>query len=356
MTLRLRPLNDASAAAAAAMEAAWDHFVFAHPQGTFFHRAAWRRVIARAFGHATHYVLAERDGAVVGVLPLARVRTMLFGDSLISVPFCVNGGPLAADAEAFSALVAHAEAAMRDAGIPVLEVRFLHPPPEGWLDPADWPAKSDLYVVFRKPIAGDDEANLKAIPRKQRAMVRKGIGLGLTSEIDLDPARLHAIYAESVRNLGTPVFARRYFDILMAEFAEDADIVTIMDGSTPIAAVMNFYFRDEVLPYYGGGIRAARDRYGNDFMYWEVMRRAAARGFRLFDFGRSKAGTGAYSFKKNWGFEPAPLAYRFRLAPGAAIPDINPLNPKYRLFIAAWKRLPIPVANLIGPHIVRGLG
>ena len=356
MTVRLRALDDASAPDAAAMEAAWDSFVLAHPQGTFFHRSAWRRVIARAFGHATHYMLAERDGAVVGVLPMARVRTLLFGDALISVPFCVNGGPLAVDAEAFAALVAHAEGVMRQAGVPVLEFRFLHAPPEAWLDPADWPAKSDLYVNFRRPISGDDDANMKAIPRKQRAMVRKGIGLGLASEIDRDAGRLHGIYAESVRNLGTPVFSKRYFDILMAAFGDDIDIVTILDGTTPIASVMNFYFRDEVLPYYGGGIRAARDRYGNDFMYWEVMRRAAARGFRLFDFGRSKTGTGAFSFKKNWGFEPAPLAYRFRLAAGASIPDINPLNPKFRLFIAAWKRLPIPLANMIGPHIVRGLG
>jgi FemAB-related protein (PEP-CTERM system-associated) len=354
MTLRLRTLEDA--ADAAGLEAAWDGFVLAHPEGTFFHRAAWRRVIARAFGHATHYVAAERDGAIVGVLPLARVRTRLFGDSLISVPFCVNGGPLAADQEAFQALVAHAESVMRGAGVPVLEFRFLHAPPEGWLDAADWPVRSDLYVIFRKAISGDDDANMKAIPRKQRAMVRKGITAGLTSEIDRDTRRLHPIYAESVRNLGTPVFPQRYFDILMEAFGEDADIVTILDGATPIASVMNFYFRDEVLPYYGGGTRAARDRYANDFMYWEVMRRAAARGFRLFDYGRSKVGTGAYSFKKNWGFEPAPLAYRFRLAPGASIPDINPLNPKYRLFIAAWKRLPLPVANLLGPPIVRGLG
>jgi FemAB-related protein (PEP-CTERM system-associated) len=354
MALRLTTLVDS--ATPGAPHEAWDRFVLAHPQGTFFHRAAWQRVIRRAFGHATHYVMAERDGDVVGVLPLARVRTRLFGDSLISVPFCVNGGPLAADAAAFAALVAHAEGLMREARVPVLEFRFLHPPPEGWLDAEAWPAKSDLYVIFRRPISGDDEANMKAIPRKQRAMVRKGIALGLSSEIDRDPTRLHSIYAESVRNLGTPVFSRRYFEILMEEFGTDADIVTILDGPTPIASVMNFYFRDEVLPYYGGGIRAARDRYGNDFMYWEVMRRAAARGFRLFDFGRSKAGTGAYSFKKNWGFEPAPLAYRFRLAPGAAIPDINPLNPKYRMFIAAWKRLPLPVANLLGPPIVRGLG
>jgi FemAB-related protein (PEP-CTERM system-associated) len=120
--------------------------------------------------------------------------------------------------------------------------------------------------------------------------------------------------------------------------------------------VLNFYFRDEVLPYYGGGTIIARARAGNDFMYWEVMRRAADRGFRLFDFGRSKIGTGAYAFKHNWGFAPEKLHYRFKLAEGASIPDHNPLNPKFRLFIAAWKRLPLPVANLIGPSIVRGLG
>jgi FemAB-related protein (PEP-CTERM system-associated) len=333
---------------------AWDAFVRAHPEGSFFHLSAWRTVIARAFGHATHYVYAERDGAIVGVLPLGHVKTMLFGNALISVPFCVYGGPLAVDAEAGRALVAQAEALMRARGVPVLEFRSRLP--IDWLDEAEWPVRPDLYVTFRKAITASDEENLKAIPRKQRAMVRKGIDRGLSSVIDTDARRLHAIYAESVRNLGTPVFARRYFQILLDVFGEAVDVVTIMDGADDIASVLNFYFRDEVLPYYGGGRAIARDRYGNDFMYWEVMRRAAARGFTMFDFGRSKLGTGAFSFKKNWGFVPAPLNYRFRLAPGQEIPDINPLNPKYRLLIAAWKRLPVPLANLIGPPIVRGLG
>ena len=338
----------------AATEGAWDAFVRAHPEGSFFHLAAWRRVIASAFGHATHYVFAERDGAVVGVLPLGHVKTMLFGNALVSVPFCVYGGPLAADAEAGQALVAHAEGLMRARGVPVLEFRARLP--IAWLDLEAWPRRPDLYVTFRKPFTADDATNLKDIPRKQRAMVRKGIDLGLTSVIDGDARRLHGIYAESVRNLGTPVFARRYFQILLEIFGDAADVVTILDGETAIASVLNFYFRDEVLPYYGGGRHIARDRYGNDFMYWEVMRRAALRGHTMFDFGRSKQGTGAFAFKKNWGFVPAPLDYRFRLAPGASIPDINPLNPKYRLFIAAWKRLPLPLANIIGPPIVRGLG
>jgi FemAB-related protein (PEP-CTERM system-associated) len=343
MALRLRPLDDAIAPA-------WDAFVAAMPGGTFFHRAAWSRVIATAFGHRCHYTLAEQDGAIVGVLPLAHVRTTLFGNTLVSTPFCVYGGPLAVDRATAAALDVHADELREKLGASAVEMRERQPT-EG-----DWLVRPDLYVTFRKPIAGDHERNMKAIPREQRAMVRKGIKNGLVSVCNRDMAMLHRVYAESVRNLGTPVFSRRYFTILNEAFADCSDVVTVLDAENPIASVLNFYFRDEVLPYYGGGTARARVRAGNDFMYWEVMRRAAARGFRLFDFGRSKQGTGAFAFKHNWGFEPERLHYRYHLAPGGRIPDHNPLNPKYRLFIAAWKRLPLAVANLLGPPIVRGLG
>ena len=340
----------------AAAGPAWDRFVSGLPAGTFFHRAAWAGVFRDAFRHAPHYALAEQDGAITGVLPLVHVKTRLFGNSLMSSPFCVYGGPLAADRESALALEAHAAALMAQTGAASTEFRCLHPLPEGWLPEADWQTRDGLYVTFRKEIAGDDDANMKAIPRKQRAVVRKGIDRGLTSTVSDGVDGLHAIYAESVRNLGTPVFSRRYFRLLADVFRGSMDVVTVLDAGTPVSAVLNFYDRNEVLPYYGGGTAAARGCFGNDFMYWEVMRRAAARGCRLFDFGRSKAGTGAFSFKKNWGFVPAPLAYRYRVRPGASIPDHNPLNPRYRLFIAAWKRLPVPVANLIGPQIVRGIG
>jgi FemAB-related protein (PEP-CTERM system-associated) len=338
----------------AANEAAWDRFVMAMPGGTFFHRAAWAKVIETAFGHTTHYSFTERDGVITAVLPLVRVKTLLFGDTLIASPFCVYGGPLAADAESEAALVAHAEALLMRTGASALE--FRHRAPVVHAAAAGWIERPDLYVTFRKEIESDHGRNMKAIPRKQRAMVRKAMQNGLTSVVTRDTDVLHRIYAESVRNLGTPVFSRRYFRILMDVFAESADIVTVQDQGTPIAAVMNFYFRNEVLPYYGGGSAAARGRAGNDFLYWETMRRAADRGCTLFDFGRSKIGTGSYSFKHNWGFAPEKLHYRFRLKPGASIPEHNPLNPKYRLFIAAWKRLPLPVANLLGPFIVRGVG
>jgi FemAB-related protein (PEP-CTERM system-associated) len=187
-------------------------------------------------------------------------------------------------------------------------------------------------------------------------MIRKGIQNGLRSEIDSDVDRLYRIYAESVRNLGTPVFGKSYFRILLEEFAGACNIVTVMTDDQPVASVLNFYFRDEVLPYYGGGKAAARALAANDFMYWEVMRRACERGCRLFDFGRSKIGTGAYAFKRNWGFESTPLIYQFRVAADATAPDLNPLNPKFRLMVAAWKRLPLPIATRLGPLIVKGIG
>ena len=335
--------------------AGWDRFVAAHPRATFFHRSEWRDVIARAFGHTPHYLVAEQDGAVAGVLPLAQVKTWLFGHTLISLPFCVYGGPLAADDATARALTDHAASLGRRLGAAATELRFLDPPGAEALAPG-WQKRDGLYATFRRAITADDDANLKAIPRKQRAVVRKGIDRGLRVQTGRDVDGLHAIYAESVRNLGTPVFSRRYFRILAEAFAQDMDVVTIADGDTPVAAVMNFTWRDEVLPYYGGGTAAARACHANDFLYWAVMRGAAARGCRVFDFGRSKAGTGAFAFKKNWGFDPTPLGYYFDTAPDRTIPENNPLNPKYRLMIAAWKKLPLPVANAVGPFLVRGVG
>lgn len=262
----------------------------------------------------------------------------------------MQGGPLAADLDSLRALEAEAVRLMEALSVPVLELRDFS------ASRADWPQRSGLYATFRRAIEPSVERNLKLIPRKQRAMVRKGIHNGLRSQVDDDIDCLYRVYAESVRNLGTPVFAKSYFRILREEFSRSSDIVTVSYNGSGVASVLNFYFRDEVLPFYGGGVRAARTFAANDFMYWEVMRRACERGYRVFDFGRSKIGTGSYAFKCNWGFQPTPLIYQFRLAPGRSLPDLNPLNPKLAVLIAAWKRLPLAVATRLGPLIVRGIG
>jgi FemAB-related protein (PEP-CTERM system-associated) len=287
---------------------------------------------------------------VTGVLPLVHVKSLLFGSSLISTAFAVQGGPLAADSESQRLLESEAVRLMETLGVPVLELRDFSE------TRADWPSKSGLYATFRRALDPSVDRNLKSIPRKQRAMIRKGIRNELRSEVDDGVDRLHRVYSESVHNLGTPVFAKSYFRLLTEEFSGCCDIITVTCGGKAVASVLNFYFRGEVLPFYGGGVREARALAANDFMYWEVMRRACERGCRIFDFGRSKIGTGSYAFKCNWGFEPTPLVYQYRLAPGRSVPDLNPLNPKLAVFIAVWKRLPLPVATWLGPLIVRGIG
>jgi FemAB-related protein (PEP-CTERM system-associated) len=329
--------------------AAWNAFVQRTPEATFFHLAQWREVLERSFGHATHYLLAERDGALCGVLPLAQVRSLLFGHALVSTPFCVYGGAVAQDEEAYQALMARACEIAHSLGVDHLELRNCrrrHP---------QWPAR-DLYVTFRRPISPDAEENMRAIPRKQRAMVRKGAKEGLRAELHRDVERHYATYSESLRNLGTPVFARRYLAELQRAFGEDCEILSIEHGGRAIASCMSFYFRDEVLPYYGGGTREARALAGNDFMYWQVMERARQRGSRWFDFGRSKRGTGSYDFKRFWGFEPSPLHYEYHLVRAAAVPELSPANPRYGHLIAVWRRLPLWLTQLAGPPLAKYLG
>jgi len=330
--------------------ARWDAFVRACPSATFFHLSAWRALIEQHQGHDTYFLLAERDGEIVGVLPLAEVRSRLFGHSLASLPFCVYGGIASEDPDAVAALEVEAERIALRLGVAHLEYRNVQP------RHADWPGQ-DLYVTFRKTLEPDEEANMAAIPRKQRAMVRKGIKNGLLAHRDVDVDRFFSVYADNVRRHGTPAMSRRWFAALMDAFGDDCEVMTVTtpDGAS-LSSVLSFYFRDEILPYYAGDLPAARDLAANDFKYWSLMRRALERECKVFDYGRSKVGTGPYAFKKNWGFEPTPLAYEYRLFKRDSIPQNNPMNPKYRAFIALWQRLPLAVANRLGPLIVRNLG
>lgn len=328
----------------------WDQYVEKTTASTFFHQSGWKEVIEKSFSHKTYYLFSEIDGEISGILPLVHINSVLFGNALVSNAFCVYGGIVADNEEIAKALDQHACDLARQLGVDHLEFRNRQ-----HITPLR-PYKKDLYVTFRKELDPDVEKNLLAIPRKQRAVVRKGIKAGLVSVIDTDTERLFQAYSESVRNLGTPVFPKKYFKTLKEVFGEQCEVLTVEHNGNLIASVMNFYFRDEVIPYYGGGTAEARSVYGNDFMYWEVMRRAVEKGVKIFDYGRSKIGTGSYRFKKHWGFEEAPLFYEFELVKADALPDINPLNPKYQLFIAAWKKLPLALSQVIGPWLAKDLG
>lgn len=338
-----------------ALAAEWDHYVRNSAGATFCHLAGWSRVIERTWRYRQYSLYAERAGSIVGVLPLFHVRSRLFGSRLISTPNAVYGSAVGEDRETRRALIAEAKRLAIELEVDYLELR-------------DWQAlggeaddpqlhSKDLYVAFDHPIMTDEEALMRSFPRDLRRMIRQGPKHGLSSELGREELLddFYEVYATSVRNLGTPVFPRRLFAEFLREFPEASDILVIRQGARVAGAVLSFYFRDTVMPYYGGAYPEFYRAGVNNFMYWELMRRAAARGHRRFDFGRSKLGTGAYRFKRGWGMREQPLPYQFFLVRAREMPDLNPTNPRFELMIKAWKRLPLGVTKLVGPMIVKNL-
>jgi FemAB-related protein (PEP-CTERM system-associated) len=329
-----------------------DAFVATHPQAQLFHRPQWSRAVEKGCGAKAHYLVAEND-SLRGLLPLSEVRSPLFGNSMVSAGFGVGGGIVAEDDETGRALADAAWALAEERGCSDLELRG------GTLPEGPWQLNGDVYANFAAGLPQGDEAILQSIKKRQRAEVRRAQGFGLTFTEGSRPAELdvhYHCYSTSVRNHGTPIFPRALFQAMTAEFGEDVHVLTAWKDGRPLSSVFSFFFKGVAMPYWGGGTAEAREWRANEATYYELMCRASRRGCTRIDFGRSKVGTGPYAFKKNWGLEPTPLVYATRTADGAAQRQINPLNPRYRLQVAAWKRLPLWLANVLGPPIARGLG
>lgn len=324
----------------------WDGYVRAHPQGTLFHLSGWGEAAKRAYGYETHYLTAERDGALAGLLPLTEARTPLLGASLVSTAFSVGGGPLADNEEIMAALLDEAAALGRERRVNYIECR------SGFTAPG-WREKTGLHANFEMPLAAGEAEALSAIPRKRRAEIRKALDAAqqgaLSIRYDGEPELFYSLYAQSLHRLGTPVFPKRFLDALIAEFPSQTEISVVRHQGKPAAALLSFYFRDAVLPYYVGATQEARPSRAFDYLYWSAMRRAAGKGFTRFDFGRSKINSGAYQYKKLWGAEPCSTSYRVKLIKAPAMPDVSVANSKFALFARLWPRLPLAAANNLGP-------
>ena len=344
-TIRLADLREPHEAAVI------ERFV-AEQGGSLFQRPAWLIAVERGTGNRARGLVLERDGALAGWLPLSEVRSLIFGQVLVSSGFGIGGGALAARSEDAIRLCRAAEELAGRLAVDGIELR-------GPAAPQDWAMVEGRHADFAADLAPDDEAQLLAIPRKARAEVRKGLAADLeitTGRGEAERAAHYAVYAESVHNLGTPVFPRSLFDAMMNAFGEDAEIMTVRHEGVPVSSVLSFYHRGTALPYWGGGTPAARGLHSTERMYYALMCHARARGCTRFDFGRSKTGSGPYRFKKNWGFAPEPLTYRHWTAPGRLARNIDPSDEGHSRAIHLWKRLPLGLANRIGPVIARGLG
>lgn len=332
-----------------------ERFVAGHPDATPFHRLAWLEAVAAGTSSPATIVTAEAAHDLTALVPLSLVHSPIFGRMLASSGFAVSGGILAEPGFDLAIVVGAIEELAQRLSCTTIELRggVLPEPSDGWTQ------CHDSHAGFVAALARDDEAQLLAIPRKQRAEVRKGLSGDLTVTVGSGPddrAAHYAVYAQSVRNLGTPVFPRALFDATLDRFGADADILTVSSATEPVASVLSLYHTGAVMPYWGGGTSAARRLRANDRMYYELMLHARRRGCHTFDFGRSKVASGAYDYKRTWGFEPVPLSYASWTAPGAARRDASPVSAKNSRLVGIWKRLPQGLANRFGPVLAQGLG
>ncbi len=330
-----------------------DTWVMGQNGGLPFHRPKWLKAVQGGTGQTAHCFIAERGDQIAGILPCHIMHSPLFGRALVSSGFAVGGGILSDSKSVTARLAASAWEFAQRWSCPTVELRG------GELPGGEWTVIRDAHANFARDLMADDDTELLAIPRKQRAEVRKALENGMTVQTGTsvqDRAWHYDVYAQSVRNLGTPVFPKSLMSSVLDAFGTEADILTVLQNGRAVASVLSIYHNGTVMPYWGGGIFEARKLRANDLMYYALMNHARARGCTRFDFGRSKTESGAYFFKRNWGFEPDPMAYAVRTADGQPLRDVNPNSPKYKAQIALWQKLPLGIANRIGPWIAKGLG
>jgi FemAB-related protein (PEP-CTERM system-associated) len=328
--------------------AAWDRYVDRHPDASGYHLWDWRRVFAGVFGHETPYLAATRHDALVGVLPLVAFQSAIFGRFLVSLPFVNYGGVLADDQAIAVALVEHAGSLARRMRARHVELSHRERRFENLT-----PKQHKVAMVRALPPTADELWT--TLDRKVRNQVRKAEKSGLTAVIggaELLP-EFYAVFARNMRDLGTPVYSPRLFATVCEVFPDRAATVVVRHEQRPVAAAVTWRWRQRVEVPWASSLREFNSLAPNNQLYWTILQRAIAVGAAELDFGRSTPNEGTYHFKKQWGAEPSALYWEYDVVAGRGLPDQSPKNPKFGLAIKLWQRLPVPIANVLGPPIVR---
>lgn len=328
----------------------WDAYVSSNPQAAPYHRYVWRQIIEDAFGHQSFYWVArDADGKVRGILPIVRLRSFLFGDFGVSLPFFNYGGVLADNDGIAAQLLDHAAESAQQCGMRHLEVRATRP-----LNA--WPARTDK-VSMLLPLPASADALDAQIGSKIRAQIKRAqqeapeVAIGHLDLLD----DFYRVFAENMRDLGTPVYAKKFFRLILEKCPDHAHLVVLRLNNKPVAAAFLLGDREMMEIPWASTLRSVNALNMNMLLYREVLGFSIEMGYRFFDFGRSTKDSGTYRFKKQWGAEPLQHYWHYWLADGGPLPELKPDSPKFRFLIACWQRLPVAISRLIGPHIVKYL-
>ncbi len=328
----------------------WDAFVHANPVASIYHLAGWRALIIDCFDHETHYLQAvDSNNAVVGVLPMVRLKSRLFGDYLVSVPFFNYGGALAVTAKIETALMQRAEQVAQNLGVSHIEFRDT-------VEREPWPKRTDKVAMLLR-LPGSVEALDKQIGSKLRAQIKRAqrespeVLQGGSELLD----DFYTVFARNMRDLGTPVYSKQFFNKILQTFPDESRLIVLRHNGKPVSTAFLLAFKQGVEIPWASTLREVNQFSMNMLLYWEVLQYAIGRKANTFDFGRSSRDAGTYKFKKQWGAEEIPLYWHYWLKDGGELPQLNPNNPKYKLMIKIWRRLPVALTKLVGPPVVKNL-
>lgn len=332
----------------AASSREWDAYVDRHPHGTPFHLRAWGRTIGEVFGFASECLVAWSGGNITGVLPLYEVDNFMTGRVLISSPFAMYGGILADSPEVRDALAAEARRVGEGKRVQYIELRNTHP------DQCVGAIPIDRYVTFTQPVSPmTDDQLLATVHKKTRNMVRKSLKSPFATRVAGSLDSFYQLMCENYRRLGTPIFPKRFFELLARNYGPSVEVREIEVEGKVAAAALNFLYRGSMHTYYAASSFALRELSPNNYMYFDFLRWAGNNGYTVFDFGRSKKDSGTFEFKRHWGTTLAELPYEVMLIGRADPPNFSPKNPKFEMAIRVWRKLPLPVANFLGPRLIR---
>lgn len=330
---------------------AWDRFVENHPHGSLFHNWVWRDLIGRVFDHESYYLRARsKSGTIVGVLPLVRLKSWLFGDFMVSMPYFNYGGALGVDDITEARLMQAAANLAQGLGVEHIEFRDIIERDQ------NWPARTDKVVMeLALPETPDDL--FKSLGSKLRAQIRRPLKEGAMvahGGAELLP-EFYTVFARNMRDLGTPVYPLRFFETIASALQSVMSVCVVRLNGRAVASGLLMSHGERMQVPWASSLRDYNRLGVNMLLYWACLERAIERGYRRFDFGRSTRDSGTYRFKRQWGAQSIQCHWHYWLRPGTKMPVLTPDNPKFRLAVRLWQRMPVPLANLIGPGVVKNL-